>query len=284
MKKPVAYLETSFVSYLTGWVSVDEKVARDQSATVRWWEEERGKWHCVVSDAVFLEARDGDPRAAGRRLAVLQGVEVVPTTGEAVALADTLVRAHALPEKARADAMHVALAAIREADLLLTWNCRHIANPVMLPKIYSTLERAGYKCPAIATPGQLLEGMSNEILDEVHAARERLWQRAGGTMRGLGEYLMECGRRARERGVMWIDSEEELDAIGAEVRARLAREEAMGAVCVGEEREVYGVAGGAATGGTPKECTMQNAECTMGNGGKDLQKERMDCTHTRGNE
>lgn len=158
MNKPVVYLETSFVSYLTGWASADEKVVCDQSATRRWWEKEGPKWHVVVSQTVLQESSGGDAAAAKMRLAVLQGAEVVETTDEALALADTLVRAHALPEKARADALHVASAAVRGADLLLTWNCRHIANPVMLPKIYLTLEKAGYKCPAIATPGQMLEG------------------------------------------------------------------------------------------------------------------------------
>lgn len=66
--------------------------------------------------------------------------------------------------------------------------------------------------------------MSNEILDEVYAARERLWQRGGGTVHGVCEYLRECGRRAKARGVLWIESEEEREAIGAEVRARLAAE------------------------------------------------------------
>ena len=80
--------------------------------------------------------------------------------------------------------------------------------------------------------------MSNEILDEVYAAREKLWQRGGGTMRGVCEYLRECGRRAKERGVLWIASEEEREAIGAEVRARLARE-SEGAMCVGEESGEY---------------------------------------------
>ena len=158
MKKPVAYLETSFVSYLTGRTSPDKKVALDQAATRQWWEEEGTKWQCVVSQAVFDEARGGDAEASGRRLDTLKGVASVQSTADAVDLADTLVREHALPEKARADAMHVALATVHGADVLLTWNCRHIANPVMLPKIYSTLEKAGYKCPAIATPGQLLEG------------------------------------------------------------------------------------------------------------------------------
>lgn len=85
--------------------------------------------------------------------------------------------------------------------------------------------------------------MPNEILDEVYAAREKLWQRGGGTMRGLGEYLRECGRRAKARGVMWIESEEEREAIGAEVRARLAAEAAGEAMCVGEPMGEYRAVG-----------------------------------------
>lgn len=157
MKKPVAYLETSFVSYLTGWVSAKPDVARKQSDTVRWWKEEGPKWHCVVSEAVMGEVTAGDPEAVGRRMKVLAGMESLVATEEARALADTLLRAHALPEKARTDALHVALAAVRGADLLLTWNCRHIANSTMVTRIAETLVRAGYKCPALATPTQRLE-------------------------------------------------------------------------------------------------------------------------------
>lgn len=260
MKKPVVYLETSFVSYLTGWVSKDEKVARDQSATRRWWDEEGPKWHAVVSDVVRLETTAGDPEAVARRSAFWSGVESVKATGEADELADMLLRVHALPEKARADAMHVALAAVRGADLLLTWKRGTIAFSSKLSQIYLTLEKAGYKCPAISTPGQMLAAKDppGEILKEVYRARKRLWTRGGGTIRGVGEYLRECGRRAKERGVLWIESEEEREAIGAEVRARLAKEELKGALCVREEREEYGRAearrgrgaGEAATKGT----------------------------------
>jgi hypothetical protein len=99
--------------------------------------------------------------------------------------------------------------------------------------------------------------MSNGILDEVYAAREWLWNLGGETMRGVCEFLMECRRRADARGVKWIESKEELEAIGAEVRARLAEEELKGALCVREEREGYGRAEarggrGSATKGTKK--------------------------------
>ncbi len=56
----------------------------------------------------------------------------------------------------------LSLAAIRKADLLLSWNCRHIANSATIPKVAATLAVAGYACPAIATPEQRLE----ERIDE----------------------------------------------------------------------------------------------------------------------
>jgi hypothetical protein len=99
--------------------------------------------------------------------------------------------------------------------------------------------------------------MTDPLLEEVYQAREKLWQRGGKTLRGVGEYLRECGRRAKERGVLWIESEEEREAIAAEVRARLAKEELDGALCVREEREEYCRAKarggrGSATKGTKK--------------------------------
>ena len=87
----------------------------------------------------------------------LKELEVMEPSEEARKLADALIRAHALPEKARTDALHVALAAVRGADLLLTWNCRHIANSSMVAKIAVTLDHLGYRCPDLATPAQRLD-------------------------------------------------------------------------------------------------------------------------------
>ena len=222
MKKPVVYLETSFVSCLTGWWSPLDHVRARQAASRAWWEQEGAKWHCVVSQAVLDEARDGDAGAAE----LLAGVEVLETTEEAKRLAETLLSVGAMPDTAREDAIHVALAAACGAELLLTWKRKTIANCLKLPKIYLTLQKAGHRCPVIATPGQLLAEKEppDEIMQEVYRAREHLWNLGGGTMRGVCEYLMECGRRAQARGVKWIESEGEREAIGIEMRERLARE------------------------------------------------------------
>jgi hypothetical protein len=46
----------------------------------------------------------------------------------AVGLAEDLVAGGVFPQEARPDALHLAMAAENGIDLLLTWNCRHLAN------------------------------------------------------------------------------------------------------------------------------------------------------------
>lgn len=160
-RKPVVYLETSFVSYLTARDSNDPENAAKQEATRRWWKEEGAKWQPVVSEAVRDEAEDGDADAVAKRLEFIEDFESVSTTKEAEELADLLMSATKLDAKHRTDAVHMALTAIRKADLLLSWNCKHIANSVTIPKVMATLTLAGYACPSIATPRQRLEERDN---------------------------------------------------------------------------------------------------------------------------
>ena len=156
-KKPLVYLETSFISYLTARVSPIEKVARDQSATRRWWEKEGPKCELFISEIVQDEARDGDPLQSALRAVILAPLRSVSATPEAFRLSSKLLAAHALPATSSTDALHIALATIYGADFLLTWNCRHIANSVTLPVTIRTIIDAGYRPPVIATPAQRLE-------------------------------------------------------------------------------------------------------------------------------
>jgi hypothetical protein len=71
---------------------------------------------------------------------------------EVAPIAQRLIDAHLLPERASADARHVAVATVFGVDYLLTWNCKHIANADLLPKVYDLLRDAGYVPPLILTP------------------------------------------------------------------------------------------------------------------------------------
>jgi len=74
---------------------------------------------------------------------------------EVSALAESLMRDVPLPEKAAADSLHIATAAVHRMKYLLTWNCAHIANVVLRPKIEAVCRAAGFEPPLICTPEEL---------------------------------------------------------------------------------------------------------------------------------
>lgn len=62
-----------------------------------------------------------------------------------------------MPAKAQNDALHLAIAAVNGMDYLLTWNCRHLANAALKTFLERICKKAGYRCPIICTPEELLE-------------------------------------------------------------------------------------------------------------------------------
>lgn len=154
MKQRV-YVETTIVSYLTARPSRDLIIAAHQAVTRQWWER-RADFDLYVSQQVVDEAGRGDPEAARQRLLLLIGVARLRVTDQALDLARELIAAHALPEEAAEDALHIALAAVSGMDALVTWNCRHMANAVLMRAIRETIDRAGYEPPIICTPDGLL--------------------------------------------------------------------------------------------------------------------------------
>lgn len=150
------YIETTIVSYLVGWLSRNDlQVAANQELTRRWWGSKRQEFELFASSAVIDEVSDGDPVLAVDRLNFLSGVTLLGVTPAAHALKRELVRLSQIPEKAETDALHIAIAAVHGVDYLLTWNCRHIANAVILPSVYEVCRSAGYEPPFVCTPQEL---------------------------------------------------------------------------------------------------------------------------------
>ncbi|EGV15983.1 type II toxin-antitoxin system VapC family toxin [Thiocapsa marina] len=155
--KATVYVETSVLSYLTARPSNDLRAMANQSVTTEWWETRKSRYSVVVSDLVVSEAGCGHPDAAQRRLAAIAGVPLLQVSENVRLLAIALIDSHALPQKAEADAYHVALAAVNGVEYLLTWNCTHIANAHTRPKIEATCRTLGYEPPVICTPIELME-------------------------------------------------------------------------------------------------------------------------------
>ena len=157
--KPKVYLETSFLSLLTAHPSRDLVTAAMIKQSNDWWDDEQDSFDLFVSDLVGMEALAGDPNAAHRRQEVFRSIPALVADPEARSLADFFPGNLALPPNAANDALHItlhiAIATVNQMDYLLTWNCRHIANAVMRPKLQNLCRDQGYRCPVIYMPPEL---------------------------------------------------------------------------------------------------------------------------------
>jgi hypothetical protein len=169
MDKPTLYLETSVISYLAARPSRDPITARNQQITREWWDTWRMDYELRTSDIVLAEVREGDPLTASWRLSLLQDVPVLSAKGREVArLATDLLRSVPLPGKAHADALHIAVAAVNGMEYLLTWNCKHIANPRLTARIERVIRAAGLRHPVLCTPSELIAGSTTGSQEEDH--------------------------------------------------------------------------------------------------------------------
>jgi len=162
MMKPRVYIETTIPSYLTAWPSRDLVRSAQQQLTREWWDQS-DEFELFVSGLVLKECGAGDPSAAADRLAALAGLPLLEQSVEVEELADDLMREVRLPEKAGSDAVHIASAAVHGLRYLLTWNCRHIANATLRPKIEAVCRAAGVEPPIICSPDQLLPKAQEEV-------------------------------------------------------------------------------------------------------------------------
>jgi predicted nucleic acid-binding protein len=144
------------ISYLTARASEDLVLAAHQHVTREWWAG-RGGFDLFVSQFVLDEASKGDSEAAARRLATLEAIPLLEVTEDAAVLAAELISGGGLPQQARVDALHVAVAAVHGMDYLLTWNCKHIANATLRGRIEAITRSAGFEPPVICTPLELVE-------------------------------------------------------------------------------------------------------------------------------
>jgi hypothetical protein len=150
------YIETSIISYLRQRPSGQVIAAARQLLTQRWWEHGRENYYLVTSQYVLDEAALGDPALATDRLHVLDGIPLLELPIDVPQLATEILRRAILPAHAQVDALHIAVAAFHEIEYLLTWNCKHIANAQLIPRIRDLLLELGFPFPIICTPEEMV--------------------------------------------------------------------------------------------------------------------------------
>jgi predicted nucleic acid-binding protein len=123
------YIETTIVSYLTARPSRNVVRHAHQLLTQKWWRESRKRFDLYTSAFTLGEASAGDAKAAATRMRALKRIPLLPYSSDVTDLAERLARELKLPQRARIDAAHVAVAATN----------------------------AGFVAPRILTPEMLME-------------------------------------------------------------------------------------------------------------------------------
>ncbi|HEU0300332.1 MAG TPA: type II toxin-antitoxin system VapC family toxin [Longimicrobium sp.] len=155
MPKPNAYIETTIPSFYYDLRPDPEMVAR-RLWTRQWWASARDHYALLTSEVVAEELSAGTSALVPLRLKLLEGLPEIAVTSQVEATAHAYVRHKLMPAHPGGDAFHLALASCFKCDFIVTWNCRHLANPNKFAHIREINHRLGLPTPEIVTPLNLL--------------------------------------------------------------------------------------------------------------------------------
>lgn len=149
-------LETTIFSYLAARSSRDLLQAARQQLTHDWWTSRRAQFELCISETVLEESAAGDELAARRRAEYTSGLPLLDISEAVNKVAKSIMQSGLLPQRAVRDAIHIAIASVHGIDVLLTWNCRHIANAVIMKELAAIVGDCGYELPILCTPEELM--------------------------------------------------------------------------------------------------------------------------------
>jgi len=84
--------------------------------------------------------------------------ELLEISNEVREIVRIYIRRLVMPSDPTGDALHLALASFYHVDVLLTWNCQHLANPNKMQHIRLVNYELGLPMPVLTTPLNYLGG------------------------------------------------------------------------------------------------------------------------------
>ncbi len=134
----------------------DEEFAEDSKAFFD--EIGAGRFTLVVSSVTLRELVDA-PENVRKVLATLppENVETFPDSPEIVGLREAYVEAGVIGPASREDAEHVAAASVADADMIVSWNFKHIVHFEKISGYHGVNLIRGYKPVSIYSPKEVIE-------------------------------------------------------------------------------------------------------------------------------
>ena len=152
---PKLFIETTvFNFYFEG------KQGQKHKDTTRLFDEiAKGRYKAYTSQAVIDELK-GTPEEKREQMMTLSREyteDIFESSAEAENLAKTYIERRIIPEKYRADALHIAIATVNDLDFVVSYNLSHIVKTkTMIGAGFANL-RQGFKQIGLGTPTEVLE-------------------------------------------------------------------------------------------------------------------------------
>lgn len=121
-----------------------------------WWDHISNQYDVITSEAVINELADPDFQCSQSALSLVDAVPQVEISNEVRDIVKIYITRKLMPQGPLGDALHLALASYHKCDYLLTWNCKHLANPNKFQHIRIVNTTLGLYVPIITTPNQLV--------------------------------------------------------------------------------------------------------------------------------
>ncbi len=152
---PKVYVESSVISaYFDERVDVVSVAQRHWSRI--WWDQIRAEYDVVISDAVTDELSNPSFPHAPYTLALVVDIPRVGFPDEIRDIVNAYITRNLMPRNPVGDGLHLALASYYKCDYLLTWNCKHLANPNKFQHLRIVNTLLGLHIPTLVTPNQLI--------------------------------------------------------------------------------------------------------------------------------
>jgi len=116
-----------------------------------------GEYKLLYSQLVEIELNNAPERVQNLiKLIPEKQIEFLSITDKAVDLADLYVKENVVGETSIADCRHIAVATLNNADLLASWNFKHIVNVNRIRGYNSVNYKYGHKIIDIRTPREII--------------------------------------------------------------------------------------------------------------------------------
>lgn len=155
MPKPRVYIETTIPNFYYD-RRRDAAVVSRRAWTREWWSAAATEYEMVTGAPVLGELLAGITSRVAPRVALVGALPLLVPDAAVENTVLVYLRHKLMPAKPVEDALHLALASHDGCDFIVTWNCKHLANPNKAKHVERINTMLGLYVPSIVTPRDLL--------------------------------------------------------------------------------------------------------------------------------